>query len=151
MSSRMKYGIHYLILNLLIAAVLLWLVLLTRKSLQVSALPWAVGLLCAAAAAAALWSIWAEKRTRPQTVTIPGEAKVLVAVLGVELEMEAHRALTSKGGSTRVYEWVSRNPLRERYRRWLTEPISITPTAEGVVVYGPANVLARLQKAAEQL
>ena len=151
MSSRMKYGIHYLILNLLLAAVLLWLVLLTRKSLQVSALPWAVGLLCAAATAAAVGAVWAEKRTRPQTVTIPGESKVLIAVLGVELEMEAHRALTSKEGGTKVYEWVSRNPLRERYRRWLTDPIAITPVPGGVVVYGPANVLTRLQKAVEQL
>ena len=147
----MKYGIHYLILNHLLAAVLLWLVLLTRKSLQVSALPWTVGLLCAAATAAAVGAVWAEKRTRPQTVTIPGEAKVLIAVLGVELEMAAHRALTSKEGGTKVYEWVSRNPLRERYRRWLTDPIAITPVPDGVVVYGPANVLTRLQRAAEQL
>lgn len=151
MSSRMKYGIHYLFLNLLLAAVLLWLVLLTRKSLQVSVLPWAVGLFCAAAAAAAVGAIWAERRTRPQTVTIHGEAKVLIAVLRVELEMEEHRALTSKGGGTKVYEWASRNPLRERYRRWLTHPIAITPIPGGVVVYGPANVLTRLQKAAEQL
>ena len=76
---------------------------------------------------------------------------MLIAVLGVELEMEAHRALTSKGGGTKVYEWASRNPLRERYRRWLTHPIAITPIPGGVVVYGPANVLTRLQKAAEQL
>lgn len=151
MSSRMKYGMHYLILTLLLAAVLLWLVLLIRKSLQVSVLPWAVGLLCAAAAAAAVGAVWAEKRTRSQTVTIPGEAKVLLAVLGVELEMETHRGLTSKGDGTKVYEWVSRNPLRERYRRWLTDPVAITPVPGGVVVYGPANVLARLQKAAEQL
>lgn len=146
----MKYGIHYLILSLLIAAVL-WLILRAHKGLLVSVLPWAVGLLCAAAAAAAIGAAWTEKRTRPQTVTIPGETKVLTAVLGVELEMEEHRALTSKGGGTKVYEWTSRNPLRERYRRWLTGPISITPTSEGVVVYGPANVLARLKEAAEQL
>lgn len=151
MNGRQKYTIHYLIPAVpVIVAVLIFLIHGNEKEkVSLSTVLGAIGFVCVSLAVVAGLAIHAEKQTRPKTLVIQGDGSLLAAVLGVELQMEGHRILTKQEGPTKIYEWTSSNPIRQRYHRWLAGPIAVTVISDGVLIYGPANMLEKLEIAGE--
>ena len=151
MNSYKKYIIHYVGLSVPILALLIYLCLTfdggTTMHMVMSALTVTFMML----AIAVMLANFAATRTSIGTINIQGDANMLAAVVDVELILQEHRKLVEKTGQVRTYEYASSNALIQKYKRWLTSPVSVAVYPGCVVLCGPQDILQRLKAAAEDL